>query len=456
MAIDPNIALGIKTLELPNPLTQYGQIAAIQNAQNQNALAQYQIESAKRTDAAQNALGAAYKQSFDPTTGEVDRNLLFKNLSQGGAAHMIPDVQAKLLESQVKKATLGKTQAETEEKTYKLQKEKLEDGWKSMFEAPTRESAIKKLQDGVSKGLFTMADASQGISELQEMQTPEQYQDWRIKKITSLVSAKDQLELSKQTVKDTDRGGYIERQVYDWQGKPVGVPIKLEKTETFSDKTAKRQADIAAGRLGVEQKRLAQDLQSVVYQPDPNTGNIVALPARLAPGQVPVARTAVAPGAGFQPLQAKPSEAESKENISINQQKAIVNSAIKYLDKTPSAFGLKRGMQGELIGTSMDTPKEIEARAYVYNVVSGVIKERAGTAQSAGEKETLNRFLPSEYDNAAEITAKFNAFNQYLDDKQSGTTKKPGGTSPKLPANPAANPYGSMSNDELLKALGGK
>jgi len=148
----------------------------------------------------------------------------------------------------------------------------------------------------------------------------------------------------------------------------------------------------------------------------------------------------VAPGAGFQPLQAKPSEAEGKENISINQQKAIVNSAIKYLDKTPSAFGFNRGLQGELIGTSMDTPKEIEARAYVYNVVSGVIKERAGTAQSAGEKETLNRFLPSEYDNAAEITAKFNAFNQYLDDKQSGTTKKPGGTSPKLPGVDTNNP----------------
>ena len=31
MAIDPNISLGVRPLEIANPLAQYGQIAAIQN-----------------------------------------------------------------------------------------------------------------------------------------------------------------------------------------------------------------------------------------------------------------------------------------------------------------------------------------------------------------------------------------------------------------------------------------
>jgi hypothetical protein len=41
MALDPNISLGVRPiqLEMPNPLAQYGQIAQIQNAQNQNQLA---------------------------------------------------------------------------------------------------------------------------------------------------------------------------------------------------------------------------------------------------------------------------------------------------------------------------------------------------------------------------------------------------------------------------------
>jgi hypothetical protein len=51
MALDPNIALGVRGIELANPLAQYGQVAQIQNAQNQNALAQYQLGSAQRAEA---------------------------------------------------------------------------------------------------------------------------------------------------------------------------------------------------------------------------------------------------------------------------------------------------------------------------------------------------------------------------------------------------------------------
>jgi hypothetical protein len=63
MALDPNIALGVRGIELPNQLAQYGQIAQIQNAQNQNALAQFQLGSAQRAEtkdiARTNALAAA-------------------------------------------------------------------------------------------------------------------------------------------------------------------------------------------------------------------------------------------------------------------------------------------------------------------------------------------------------------------------------------------------------------
>lgn len=63
MALDSNIAMGYRGVELQNPLAQYGQLAAIQSAQNQNALAQYQLGSAQRAEtkdiARMNALAAA-------------------------------------------------------------------------------------------------------------------------------------------------------------------------------------------------------------------------------------------------------------------------------------------------------------------------------------------------------------------------------------------------------------
>lgn len=51
MAIDPSIALGVRGIELQNPLAQFSQMTQLQGAQNQNALAQYQLGAAQRAEA---------------------------------------------------------------------------------------------------------------------------------------------------------------------------------------------------------------------------------------------------------------------------------------------------------------------------------------------------------------------------------------------------------------------
>jgi hypothetical protein len=69
--------------------------------------------------------------------------------------------------------------------------------------------------------------------------------------------------------------------------------------------------------------------------------------------------------------------------------------------------------------------------------VSAVIKERAGTAQSAQELTRLNSFLPATTDNADQIIAKLNGFKQYLNDYEKGTripTSKP--STPATPSTP--------------------
>jgi len=60
---DYSLALNVKPLQLEDPLTSYGRFATIQNAQNQNALAQYQLAAAQRAEAQQNAL---YEQAQTP------------------------------------------------------------------------------------------------------------------------------------------------------------------------------------------------------------------------------------------------------------------------------------------------------------------------------------------------------------------------------------------------------
>ena len=62
MPIDPRIALGVQPLQVADPMARYSQMAGIQNAQNQNALAQYQLSAAQRADEQQNKLYAAAQQ----------------------------------------------------------------------------------------------------------------------------------------------------------------------------------------------------------------------------------------------------------------------------------------------------------------------------------------------------------------------------------------------------------
>lgn len=80
MPIDPRIALGVQPLQVADPMARYSQMAGIQNAQNQNALAQYQLSAAQRADEQQNKLYAAAQQP--------DFKLDFQSAIQYGAPGM--------------------------------------------------------------------------------------------------------------------------------------------------------------------------------------------------------------------------------------------------------------------------------------------------------------------------------------------------------------------------------
>ena len=93
MPLNPSIALGVRPIEIPNQLAQYAQVAQIEGAQRQNALAQYQLGSAQRAENVQNAMSRAYSESIDPTTGQIDYNALTRKLAAGGAGAQIPGVE---------------------------------------------------------------------------------------------------------------------------------------------------------------------------------------------------------------------------------------------------------------------------------------------------------------------------------------------------------------------------
>jgi len=112
MPINPNIALAVKGIELQDPLAQYGRVAAIQGAQQQNQLAQLQMQQVQREQESTNALNRAYAEAYNPQTGEVDVNKLRGSLSTGGFGSKLPGIEKGLSELQTARTAQQKGQVE--------------------------------------------------------------------------------------------------------------------------------------------------------------------------------------------------------------------------------------------------------------------------------------------------------------------------------------------------------
>ena len=151
-------------------------------------------------------------------------------------------------------------------------------------------------------------------------------------------------------------------------------------------------------------------------------------------------------GAGGQALPPKLTADQTTAITSINQQYKTIDGALKAVETTPKAFSFKRGTAqdlpgGETLAGRLDTPEEAQARAYVFNNVSAVIKERAGTAQTPGELQRINSFMPGPKDNAQQIQNKLQGFKTYLKDKEEGTRMNPNIPLQQTPKTPSVQQF---------------
>jgi hypothetical protein len=78
MALDPNIALGVRGIEVPNPVAQYAQMAQLQNMQTQNQLHQMQMREAEATAQERNAL-----RQLNPMSPDYEAQLFRLNPQLG-------------------------------------------------------------------------------------------------------------------------------------------------------------------------------------------------------------------------------------------------------------------------------------------------------------------------------------------------------------------------------------
>jgi hypothetical protein len=112
MAIDPNIALSVKPVQLANPLEQYMQVQQIQQAQNQNRLADLMYSNQQRDADQTMQLNEQYKNAIG-ADGNIDRTKLFGGIASAGLGSKLPAIQKQFLDTDTAQANLKKVGAET-------------------------------------------------------------------------------------------------------------------------------------------------------------------------------------------------------------------------------------------------------------------------------------------------------------------------------------------------------
>ena len=350
--VNPDIAMSFRQPEFKprNAMAEYAQMQQIQGGQQAQELARFQLGAAKRAESVQNALTDAYASSLNEK-GEVDYNKLLPALAQRGGGSQIPSILKARAETEAARLTQEKTRGEIDKNTFDLQDKRLKAAWDLIGSSTSPQKAIAEFNKGVKSGVFKAEEVAEDLQLLGSMTKPEEFNAYLNDAIAKTLDAKGKLAQRAVTTKDTDRGGYIERQTYNAQGTPIGTPTRLDKTATIGETTAQQQLGVSQGQLRVAQQRLAQDAQGVTYQQDAQ-GNLMALPSRLPAGGAPVARPVT--GESGAPIKGK----GSKE-LAVSEQQASYNlgrilDAAKEIDaavkKDPNA--LKPGM-GEAAAASV-------------------------------------------------------------------------------------------------------
>ena len=275
--VNPQIAMSYRpTTEYQprNALAEYAQIQQIMGGQRQAELSQYQLEAAKRADQSANIQNQLYARHFDPQTGTIDAPAFAAEAARQGQGSILPGFFKAETERQTAAQALRKSKVETEAAEFGLQQKKFKQAWENAGAADTPQLAIEQLTKAVRSGEIDMASASREINQLQKM-PQEEYPKWRLSKIAQFLDTKDKVAQLAVTTKDTDRGGYIERQTYNAQGIPVGQPTRLDKTLTPSE-----------SKENIRTVDNGNEVLTMAYDPVTRTERVVSRQAKaLTPGE---------------------------------------------------------------------------------------------------------------------------------------------------------------------------
>lgn len=473
--VDPNIAMGYRGIEVPNQLAQYGQLAQIQNAQNQNRMANLQFQEYERArseeEGTRNFLRGRDLAAPETITG----------LTQFGKTGL--GIAKSLQEQNAAALTAKNVQSQISERDFGLQKKKLDFGWNAVGSAPTPEAAIAELNKGVKDGVFDMKSATAEIQRVQNM-NPEQYRQYRVEKVMGILEAKDKLGFMLPNTRDRDLGGVIEQlqnnPALPGYGERVPGTVPTAKTATIADRNAAANTNLAREKFNFEKANPGFTLKeaedgSIVGV---NNRTLQAFPITMGGGA-----PAAAPSAGGQavpvgtpafsnaPLRGKGTAlTEAQGNATAyGMRMKEANAILEPLEKAGKTnTGLIKNVVGgtvgliPLLGDKLEdvsgsvfnalpqvlgglSPEQQQVAQARINFITAILRKESGAAIGRDEFATAEKnYFPKPGDDAAAIAQKQQARKTAIKamEIQAGPGAKQMGGGSLLPGASATNPLG--------------
>jgi hypothetical protein len=205
--IDSNIAMGYKPVQIENPLNQMAAMSQVQNAQNQNALAQYQLSAAQRADESTNIKNQLYAKHYDATTGKINAPALYKDLALYNQGSLIPKVQAEQTEIEHKQNVNQEVIARTAGLNYTQEIKKYDRSISHIGALNTPQEALASINDSLAKGEIDKPKADALIKSLNDAPN---FLDWKKKIVLGSMDAKDQM-VTQETARANAEKERIER-----------------------------------------------------------------------------------------------------------------------------------------------------------------------------------------------------------------------------------------------------
>jgi hypothetical protein len=389
MALDPNIALGVRGIELPNPLTQYSQMAQIQNAQNQNQLAQYQLGAAQRQEFTQNALSDAYKAAYNSQTGAIDSAMLMRGLAERGAGHLIPDVQTKMLATEKERGAIKKTAVETTGLEFKQRIDKATKAIGDIAALNSPEEAIASIDQHLASGDIDQQKANMLKGQL--AQAPS-FGAWQKGMLVNILDAKDRLTQTAPNPMQVTRADgsiiFLDQNPNSPTFQKEVMPAQasgMTPAQIAANRIAQQQANISAGNLAVNQGQFALAQENAVKPVfNAQAGGFVAPPTKASP------QGAFIPLTGIQ--ETKDQQSAIKALKSAGYDPVTGEDTISKLIQKSTSGGLQAGSAAALafFGKSTEGRKAIAALEGTANQIA---TDLAGGKLGAGISNTDRDFI---------------------------------------------------------------